>query len=254
MDELELIKNVLENNDKPLLARQISSQIFHRFDGYIISKREIAKILWGELKNFVYYDKINYTYQLRTKKLDKKLETSIDNRLFLHIKDSLKYIESREKISVAKIAYILKNQMNIDYNLKDIRRVFNKFDIDIIEEYDKIPRRDNIEKIDLSNSRSNATIGRISTERDQNTLIIDNDIYSIKIEKLPFHPLFSQNYDPILGLYHIVINESHNLYDHNSIELIKKMAVSIIHAKLSMTGKESDIFMNRINHYLNIIQ
>ena len=50
------------------------------------------------------------------------------------------------------------------------------------------------------------------------------------------------------------INENHHLYLPISTELIKKMATLIIHAKLSMTGKESDIFINRINHYLNIIE
>ena len=139
-----LVKNILANNDKPLLARQISNHIYHKFDGYVISKSEVTKILWGELKSTVIYDKENYTYQLKKEEKDKKIETTnepqTDKNLLYHIKEALKFIESKDKVTVSKITYILRHELNLDYNLSDVRRLFNKNDVEIFDAYEKLPR------------------------------------------------------------------------------------------------------------------
>ena len=90
--------------------------------------------------------------------------------------------------------------------------------------------------------------------QENDSIYIDNDCYHFIIKKLPFQPMFHYQFDISNSLHQIVINENHILFEQSSLDLIKKLATSIIHTKRTMTGKESEIFVNRLNHYLNIMQ
>ncbi len=78
--------------------------------------------------------------------------------------------------------------------------------------------------------------------------------YKILFDNLPLHNLFFHRFNRFEGSYEIVINKSHHLYNEDIADIITKFALAISQTKLTMTGNESEIFVKKINCFLNFLK
>jgi hypothetical protein len=83
---------------------------------------------------------------------------------------------------------------------------------------------------------------------------VNNNKFIIKKAKLPFHPLFSHEFNRVTGDDIIKINTSHDLYKIDSEEIIINFASSLYYTKLSMTDPNISRFIDRINNNLELIE
>jgi len=83
---------------------------------------------------------------------------------------------------------------------------------------------------------------------------VNNNKFIIKKAKLPFHPLFSHEFNRVTGDDIIKINTSHDLYKIDSEKIIINFASSLYYTKLSMTDPNISRFIDRINNNLEIIE
>ena len=60
MNDIEMILKILNEANKPLLSKEISKHIYHKFDGFEIDKKTIKDILWNDLKDEVFFNRITF--------------------------------------------------------------------------------------------------------------------------------------------------------------------------------------------------
>ncbi len=74
MTEAEMILAVMEEEQRPLQAKDISRIIYKKFDSYKIYRKKVRNILWDKsgLSRLVIYDQDDYTYVLRNNILELK--------------------------------------------------------------------------------------------------------------------------------------------------------------------------------------
>jgi repressor of nif and glnA expression len=67
MTEKEMIIKILEKENKPLMAKQISKLIYDNFNGFKLYRSKVRDHLWDEegLKDLITYNKEDYTYSLQ---------------------------------------------------------------------------------------------------------------------------------------------------------------------------------------------
>ena len=67
MTEQEMILKILEKENKPLMAKQISKLIYDNFNGYKLYRSKVRDHLWDKdgIKDLVRYNKADYTYSLQ---------------------------------------------------------------------------------------------------------------------------------------------------------------------------------------------
>ena len=67
LKEHEMILKVMEEEGRPLLAKDIARLIYSRFNGYKLPKFKVRNHLWDKktLGPIINYDKDNYKYELQ---------------------------------------------------------------------------------------------------------------------------------------------------------------------------------------------
>lgn len=248
MNEKDMIAEAIEKAPKALMVKDIVKYIYHFFDGYVISKKDVKVILWGELKNEVLFNKMNFTYSSAKKQI--KLNTTpTDLQILNDIKEALNLIEDRNQITVQKITSILNYRLSKQYNLFDIRRIYNKHDISIFEHYNLINHQKlNDKKINLTDL-SEEVLSSIKIKKNN----IHLDGYEITIEKASneFSPLFWVKAEGLK--VNIYINVVHPKFHEEKEEIIVKMIVAIVRTSLSFSDNNGEIFINRFKNYLELV-
>ncbi len=243
-----MILEAIEKAPNPLMVKDIVKYIYHFYDGYVISKKDVKEILWGELKNDVLFNKMNFTYSSSYKQ--SKLKTNpTDLQILNDIKESLNLIENRNEITVQNITNILNNSLSKQYNLFDVRRIYNKHDIDIFEHYNLINLQELCEKkIDQTNL-SEIVLPSLKIKKYYYHL----DGYEITIEEASneFLPLFWVKAEG-LKIY-IYVNVVNPKFHEEKEEIMVKMIVAIVRTSLSFSDNNGEIFINRFKNYLDLV-
>ena len=65
INEKELVYQIICDSTKPMKLEEIVSQIFDKYNGYVISKINVILIIANEIKDKIFYDKIKQTYSLK---------------------------------------------------------------------------------------------------------------------------------------------------------------------------------------------
>jgi hypothetical protein len=247
MNEKNMILEALEKAPNPLMVKDIVKYIYHFYDGYVMSKKDVKEILWGELKNEVLFNKANFTYSSPNKQ-NKLGFNPTDLQILNDIKESLKLIENQNEITVQKITTVLNNSLFKKYSLSDIRRIYNRHDISIFEYYNVIKdHKANDKKINIT-ELSQEALPTINTKKN-----IHLDGYEITIENASneFSPLFWVKADGLK--VNIYINAVHPKFHLEKEEIIVKMIVAIVRTSLSFSDNNGEIFINRFKNYLELV-
>jgi hypothetical protein len=248
MNEKTMILNALEKAPKPLMAKDIVKYIYQIFDGYIISKKDVKYILWKELKNDIVFNKSNFTYSL-----DKRFETFNQEGDELQILDDIKkaisFIENPNDLTVQKITTILNFNLSKKYNLQDIRKVYNKHDIEIFKFYNNF----NFESPGNKKNDQNVYLDDLLTPNRLNNYDHNLDGYRITVRETsnPIAPLFWVKTEGLkIDVY---LNVSHNKFQKDKEEVIIHMIVAIVRTSLSFSDNSGEIFINRFKNYLELL-
>ena len=62
INEKELVYQTICDSTKPMKLEEIVSQIFYKYNGYIITKINVILIISRDIKDKIVYNKINQTY------------------------------------------------------------------------------------------------------------------------------------------------------------------------------------------------
>lgn len=248
MNEKNMILEAIEKASNPLMVKDIVHYIYHFFDGYIISKKDVKEILWGELKNEIEYNKMNFTYSSVSKQM--KFNTNpTDLQILNHIKEALSLIENPNDLTVQKITNILNFRLSKQYSLQEIRKVYNKHDIAIFEYFNKLKFEEQHEKrIDQTSFNDNnfptTKAKRYNYNLDGFNLIIEETSNILA-------PLF---WHKVKGLkVNIYINKLHPKFQEDKEDIIVELIVAIVRTSLSFSDNNGEIFINRFKNYLEII-
>jgi hypothetical protein len=246
MNEKNMILEAIEKAPNPLMVKDIVKYIYNFFDGYVISKKDVKSIIWGELKNEIVFNKINFTYSSVNKQM-KFNSNPTDLHILNDIKEAIGLIENPNDLTVQKITNILNHSLFKQYNLYDIRKLFNKHDIAIFEHYHKI----NFEK-------------QRQKKIDQ-TYLDDIDLPTLKVNKynLDGYNLIIEGASNELGpLFwvkaeglniNIYVNILHPKFQKEKEEFIVPMIVAIVRTSLSFSDNNGEIFINRFKNYLELV-
>ena len=170
MIEIEMILKILNEANKPLLSKEISKHIYHKFDGFEIDKKTINEILWNDLKDEVFFNRKDFTFYSKNKaqEKNKKKIDPLDSTILNDILKILLHIQNINDVTVQNINVLMIEFLNRRYVIQDIRRVYNKNDIKIFEEFHI--GKDNFELKEFEqNNRTEQT-----KEISKNDNLIDN--------------------------------------------------------------------------------
>lgn len=170
MIEIEMILKILNEANKPLMSKEISKHIYHKFDGFEIDKKTIKDILWNDLKDEVFFNRKDFTYYSKNKvqEKNKKKIDPLDSTILNDIFKILFHIQNINDVTVQKINDLMNEFLYRSYAIQDIRRVYNKNDIKIFEEFHL--RKDNFELKDFE--QNNRTVK--TEEISKNNFLIDD--------------------------------------------------------------------------------
>jgi hypothetical protein len=247
MNEKNMILEAIEKAPAPLMVKDIVKYIYRVFDGYAISKKDVKEILWGELRNEILFNKANFTYSLPNRQI--KLNSNpTDLQILDDIKESLKLIENRNEITVQKITSVLNNCLSKQYNLFDIRRIYNKQDIAIFEYYNLI----NLEKQDaIKIDQTKLTAMVLPSLKTKNNFHLDG--YEITIEEASneLSPLFWFNSEGLRII--IYVNNAHKKYQLGKEEILFQFIAAIVRSSFSFSDNSGEVFLNRTKNYLELL-
>ena len=164
------------------------------------------------------------------------------------IKESLKLIENRNEITVQKITSVLNNSLSKQYNLFDIRRIYNKQDIAIFEYYNLI----NLEKQDaIKIDQTKLTAMVLPSLKTKNNFHLDG--YEITIEEASneLSPLFWFNSEGLRII--IYVNNAHKKYQLGKEEILFQFIAAIVRSSFSFSDNSGEVFLNRTKNYLELL-
>jgi hypothetical protein len=248
MNEKNMILESLEKAPNPLMVKDIVKYIYHFFDGYVISKKDVKEILWGELKNEVLFNKMNFTYYSINKQI--KLNTNpTDLQILNDIKESLNFIENRNQITVQKITAILNYRLSKQYNLFDIRRIYNKHDIAIFEHYNNI-NFENLHEKNIDKTNLNEFELPSPKVKKYNYYL---DGYQLHVEEASdlLAPLFWVKSEGLR--INIYVNILHTKYQLEKEETLIQLIAAMVRSSISFSDNSGEVFLNRTKNYLELL-
>jgi hypothetical protein len=189
MNELEkdMIIKVLEYANRPLKASEIVKYIFNHFDGYVIDKRSVNQNIWRNLKNEIVIDKEQNLYSINSDNSYKfKPAESNEHKVLTDICNVLHLFKSINDVTVLKIHNIIISNLDKEYSISEIRKVYNKNDILIFEKYHELQ---NLSKKEIVTSQTNSLRDNELPEKQFNT----TDQFNI----------LNKNFEDILSPLHI---------------------------------------------------
>jgi len=149
IQEHEMILKIMEEEGKPLQARNISSLIYKFFDGYKIHRTKVRNYLWEKetLKYLVSYTKENYTYELKSNheqlreliqdddsifnfKVKSINKINNDNNIF-NYKIVGKEVVIEHSLKAENIEHILIGLIKTQIEISDNKHIFNKIKVNI---------------------------------------------------------------------------------------------------------------------------
>tara|TARA_B110000879_G_scaffold119151_1_gene158275 strand:+ start:239 stop:1234 length:996 start_codon:yes stop_codon:yes gene_type:complete len=160
----------------------------------------------------------------------------------------------------------LNKNINVEESLLEYEVLCKKvWDDGIITKGEEIELTNKIKELNLDSKLGNEVFEKIKGEyfakQDElrkptsyTVTRVNNNKFIIKKAKLPFHPLFSHEFNRVTGDDIIKINTSHDLYKIDSEEIIINFASSLYYTKLSMTDPNISRFIDRINNNLELIE
>lgn len=160
----------------------------------------------------------------------------------------------------------LNDDIDVEERLLEYEVLCKKvWDDGIITKEEEIELNNKIKELNLDTKLGNEVFEKIKGEyfAKQNELKkpssykvtrVNNNKFIIKKSKLPFHPLFSHEFNRVTGDDIIKINTSHVLYKIDYEEIIINFASSLYYTKLSMTDPNISRFIDRINNNLDLIE
>lgn len=158
------------------------------------------------------------------------------------------------------------NKISVEEGLLEYEVLCKKvWDDGIITKEEEIELNNKIKELNLDTKLGNEVFEKIKGEffakQDElkkptsyTVTRVNNSKFIIKRAKLPFHPLFSHEFNRITGDDIIKINTSHDLYKIDSEDIIINFASSLYYTKLSMTDPNISRFIDRINNNLDLIE
>jgi hypothetical protein len=113
----DMILNILENSNEPILARTISRLIFEKFNQKKIHRKEIRNILWGTLKSKVFCNPVTYCYILKGQQKE------------ISISSLFKVFEIESEINLKDISksFIRRDVSFLNTGVKSIDKLINSY-------------------------------------------------------------------------------------------------------------------------------
>jgi len=113
----DMILNILENSNEPILARTISRLIFEKFNQKKIHRKEIRNILWGTLKSKVFCNPVTYCYTLKGQQKE------------ISISSLFKVFEIESEINLKDISksFIRRDVSFLNTGVKSIDKLINSY-------------------------------------------------------------------------------------------------------------------------------
>jgi hypothetical protein len=117
VEKEEMILNILENSNDPILARTISRLIFEKYNQKKIHRKEIRNILWGSLKSKVFFNPVTYCYTLKGQQKE------------ISISSLLKTFEIESEIDLKDISksFIKRDTSFLNTGVKSIDKLINSY-------------------------------------------------------------------------------------------------------------------------------
>ena len=265
--------DVLVNNSYSSFNDYIIHILINNYSEKLNALRDILKLNKSSKDNLSI--RILNAQKERLESFEKLIESIIKHRTSLSfIKENSQQeifseITTNENIKndiYLKTQESLINKISIEERLLEYEVLCKKvWDDGIITKEEELELNNKIKELNLDTKLGNEVFQKIKGEyfakQDElkkptsyTVTRVNNNKFIIKKVKLPFHSLFSHEFNRVTGDDIIKINTSHDLYKIDSEEIIINFASSLYYTKLSMTDPNISRFIDRINNNLELIE